>query len=171
MSGDSAGRFIRRAAVLALAVGVIAVGVWTVGAAAQWRAESAPLDAEPVAMSQIDADLAAEVIRADNLSAQVSGVALEVAILRSAVDTASSGVSGDEETAKDLEAKLEKAASKYTKLQAQLKAAQKRLEALNAAAARQAALNRQAASGSSSGSSSRDDEDEHEDDEHEDDDD
>jgi hypothetical protein len=167
MSGELRGRIVRRTAVLALTLGVIAAGVVTVGVAAQWRAESAPIDTAPVAMSQIDEEFSAEIARANNLSAQVSNVALEVAVLRSAVDTAASSVTGDTTTAKSLEAKLEKATSKYEKLLAQLKVAQKRLEALNAAAARQAALNRQASSTSSSSRSSGggDDDHDHEEDE------
>ena len=125
-------------------------------------------------MSQVDADLTAEVSRANNLSAQVSNVALEVAVLRSAVDTASSSVTGDTTAARALEADLAKAKVKYEKLLAQLKKAQKRLEALNAAAARQAAINKQAQSTSSSSKSSGgedrdDDDDEHDDDEEDDD--
>ena len=168
MSGELRSRIVRRTAVLALTLGVIAAGVVTVGVAAQWRAESAPIDTAPVAMSQIDEDFTAEVARANNLSAQVSNVALEVAVLRSAVDTAASSVTGDTTAAKSLEAKLAKATAKYEKLQAQLKVAQKRLETLNAAAARQAALNRQASSTSSSSrSSGGGDDDDHEDDEDE----
>ncbi len=171
MSGEFRSRLARRVAVLALTVGVVAAGAVTVGVAAEWRAESAPLDTAPVAMSQIDEELTAEVTRANNLSAQVSTVALEVAVLRSAVDTASSSVTGDTTTALDLEAKLAKAKARYDKLQGQLKAAQRRLEALNAAAARQAALNRQAQSTSSSSrSSGHDDEDEEDEEDEEDDD-
>ena len=154
MSGEFRSRVVRRVAVLALTLGVVAAGVVTVGVAAAWRAESAPLDTAPVAMSQIDMELTAEVARADNLSAQVSNVALEVALLRDAVDTASTSVTGDTTAAKDLEAKLAKAKVKYEKLLGQLKAAQRRLEALNAAAARQAAINSRAQSSSSSSRSS-----------------
>jgi chromosome segregation ATPase len=148
-------------------------GVVTVGVAAQWRAESAPLDTAPVAMAQINDESTAEAARADNLSAQVSNVALEVAVLRSAVDTASNSVTGDTSSAKDLEKKLAKASTKYEKLLKQLKAAQKRLQALNAAAARQAAINSRAKSSSSSSkaSSGGEKDDEHEDDEEEEDDD
>jgi chromosome segregation ATPase len=172
MSGEFRSRVVRRVAVLALTLGVVAAGVVTVGVAADWRAESAPLDTAPVAMSQIDMELTAEVARADNLSAQVSNVALEVALLRGAVDTASTSVTGDTTAAKDLEAKLAKAKVKYEKLLGQLKAAQRRLEALNAAAARQAAINSRAQSSSSSSrSSGGDDHEEDEEDEEDEDDD
>ena len=132
---------MRRTLVLALTLGVIVAGVFTVGLAAQWRAETAPLDVAPVAMSQVEADLAAEAMRSSDLGGQISDVAGQVATLRGALVTADDTVSADAGSAHALEAKLRAASTRLARLQGQLKAAQRRLAALNDAAARQAALN------------------------------
>ena len=153
MSGELRGRLVRRTLVLAMTLGVIVAGVFTVGLAAQWRAESAPLDVAPVAMSQLDADLAAEAVRSSDLGGQISDVAGQVATLRGALVTADDTVSADAGSAHALEAKLHAASKRLARLQGQLKAAQRRLAALNDAAARQAALNRAAAQQSTAGSS------------------
>ena len=153
MSGELRGRLVRRTLVLAMTLGVIVAGVFTVGLAAQWRAESAPLDVAPVAMSQLDADLAAEAVRSSDLGGQISDVAGQVATLRGALVTADDTVSADAGSAHALEAKLRAASTRLARLQGQLKAAQRRLAALNDAAARQAALNRAAAQQSTAGSS------------------
>jgi chromosome segregation ATPase len=131
---------------------VIAAGVFTVGLAARWRAEAAPLDVAPVAMSQLDADLAAEAVRSTDLTGQVSDVAGQVAMLRGALVAAGDTVTSDTGSAQALQARLDKAKTKLARLQGQLKAAQRRLAALNDAAARQAALNRAAAQRSSTSS-------------------
>jgi septal ring factor EnvC (AmiA/AmiB activator) len=143
-------RIVRRGMVLALTVGVIALGVGTVQVAAQWRADAAPLDTAPVGMETISADYQAELDRAEVLGGQVAEVAGQLATLRGAVLTADESVTGDSDAAHDLQAQLARAKAKLEKLQGQLKAAQARLQALNAAAARQAARN--AATRSSGGS-------------------
>ena len=179
MSAELRGRLLRRGLVLAMTVAVIAVGVAAVAQASIWRAQSAPLDRAPIGMTELDAQLAAEVDREAALTDQVSSVAGEIAVLRGAILTAEDGIAGDAEDAAALEAKLGKAKDKLDTLTRQLKAAKRRLDALNAAAARQAALNRaaaqrqQPATGSTSarsGDDDHEDEDEHED-EHEEDDD
>jgi chromosome segregation ATPase len=145
MSGTVRGRLLRRAAVLGMTIAVVALGVATVGLAAQWRAETAPLDVAPVAMSEVEADLEAEMDRARLLADQIYEVSGQVAVLRGALLTANDTVEGDAGSASELQAKLDKAGAKLARLQKQLKSAQRRLEDLNDAAARQAALNRAAA--------------------------
>jgi TolA-binding protein len=167
MSADLRSRLLRRLLVLGMTVAVVAVGIASVRVAAAWRAEAAPLDTEPVAMSQVEADLGAETVRSTELADQIYEVAGQVAVLRGALLTANDTVTGDHESAARLEARLAKATARLERLQDQLKTAQKRLRQLNDAAARQAALNRAAATSSSgSGGASRDDD--HEDEEHED---
>ena len=111
MSRDTLNRLARRALVLAATVAVIGAAVVTVQVAAAWRAEAAPLDTAPAAMSAINTDMEAEVARTGDLSAQIDDVAGQLSTLKGAG------------------------------LQSQLKGAQARLTALNKAAARQAALN------------------------------
>ena len=152
MSGELRGRLVRRTIVLLMTCAVIAAGVFTVGLAARWRAEAAPLDVAPVAMSQLDADLAAEAVRSTDLTGQVSDVAGQVAMLRGALVAAGDTVTSDTGSAQALQARLDKATTKLARLQGQLKAAQRRLAALNDAAARQAAINRAAAQRSSASS-------------------
>ena len=174
MSADLRGRLVRRGSVLAMTLAVIAVGLAAVAQAAVWRAQSAPLDRAPIGMSELDVQLAAELDRRDSLADQVSTVAGEIAILRGAIVTAEEGIAGDTDAATALETKLGSAKDKLDRLTKQLKAAKRRLDALNAAAARQAALNRAAAQGTTSAPtttrSGGEHEDEHED-EHEEDDD
>ena len=153
MSGELRGRLVRRTIVLVMTCAVIGAGVFTVGLAARWRAEAAPLDVAPVGMSQLDADLAAEAARSTDLNGQVSDVAGQVAVLRGALVAAGDTVTSDTGSAQALQARLDKATARLARLQGQLKAAQRRLAALNDAAARQAALNRAAAQRSSSSSS------------------
>ena len=168
MSRDLLGRLVRRTLVVVLTVGVIAVAVGTVQVAAQWRAEAAPLDTAPVGMQTINADYATEVDRAGVLSGQVAEVAGQLATLRGAVLTANEGVTGEASNAEALQAQLTKAKAKYDKLLGQLKAAQARLQALNAAAARQAARNAAAGSSTSSSATSTRTAEPHEGEEHDD---
>ena len=139
MSRDLARRLARRAAVLAMTLAVVGVGATTVKVAADWRAASAPLDAVPVAVSNLDAQLASETDRAVTLASQVSDVAGQLETLRTAVDEASQHVSGDADTATKMKADLAATTARLADLQAQLAAAQARLAALNAAAAQQGA--------------------------------
>ena len=139
MSRDLARRLARRAAVLAMTLAVVGVGAMTVKVAADWRAASAPLDAVPVAVSSLDAQLASETDRAVTLASQVSDVAGQLETLRTAVDEASQHVSGDADTATKMKADLAATTARLADLQAQLAAAQARLAALNAAAAQQGA--------------------------------
>ncbi len=141
MSGELVRRLVRRAAVLALTLAVIGVGVGTVQVAARWRAEAAPIDAAPVGMDTIGGDAATEIDRTTALSGQLDEVTSQIADLRGAVSTASQGISGDSQSARVLQQQLADTKSKLEALQKQLKAAQQRLDALNAAAARQAAIN------------------------------
>ncbi len=141
MSRPTLIRLVRRAAVLAATAGVIAIAVVTVQVAAAWRAEAAPLDTAPVAMSAINTDMEAEVARTATLSGDIDNVASQLSTLNGAVVTADQAVAGGAENATKLEAQLAKAKKKFEKLQSQLKGAQARLAALNQAAARQAALN------------------------------
>ena len=139
MSRDLARRLARRAAVLAMTLAVIGIGAMTVKVAADWRAASAPLDAVPVAVSNLDGQLASETDRAVTLASQVSDVAGQLETLRAAVDQAGQHVSGDAESATQLKADLAATTAKLADLRAQLANAQARLATLNAAAAQQAA--------------------------------
>jgi len=145
MSGELIQRVIRRVVVLGLTVAVIGVGVATVQVAAQWRADSAPIDTAPVSMDTIAGDASYEIDRTTQLSGQLDTVASQLADLEAAVSTASDGIAGDADHAKALQQQLSDTKARLTALQRQLKAAQKRLNALNAAAARQAAINAAAA--------------------------
>jgi chromosome segregation ATPase len=142
---------VRRALVLAATAGVIGVAVVTVQVASAWRAEAAPLDTAPVAMSAIDGDMEAEVARTETLAGQIDEVAGQLSTLKGALLAANDAMSADAENAAMLQGQLAEAKTRYEKLQAQLKGAQARLVALNKAAARQAALNA-AAKRSSAGS-------------------
>lgn len=152
ISKETLGRLGRRVAVMVATLAVIGVAAGTVQVAAQWRAEAAPLDTAPTNMTSISDDYAIEMERADDLTAQMHGVAAQISSLQAALITANGSVAGDAESATALQAQLDAASVKLTKTQKQLKLAQARLEALNRAAARQAALNRAAASSRSSGS-------------------
>ena len=141
MSRDMINRMARRALVLAATAAVIGVAVVTVQVAAEWRAEAAPLDTAPVAMSAIDGDMEAEAARTEALSGQIDEVAGQLSTLNGALLTANDAMSADAENAATLQGQLAEAKTRYEKLQSQLKGAQARLAALNKAAARQAALN------------------------------
>lgn len=174
MSAELRGRLVRRGLVLAMTFAVIAVGMAAVAQAAIWRAQSAPLDRAPIGMTELDAQLAAEVDREAALTDQVSSVGGEIAVLRGAILTAEDGIAGDADAARALEAKLGTAKDKLDTLTKQLKAAKRRLDALNAAAARQAALNRAAAqrrTTSAPATTRSGGDDDHHEDEHEEDDD
>lgn len=161
MSKASLARLARRGLILGATLAVIGVGAGTVQLAAEYRAAEAPLDAAPVSMSSIEQEYAIEEERAADIAAQVDGVAGQVSSLQAALIAAGGSVSTDAKTAVDLQAQLDAAKTKLTSMQKQLKAAQRRLEALNRAAARQAALNRAASNRSSvsSGSGQYEDED------------
>ena len=141
MSRDMINRMARRALVLAATAAVIGVAVVTVQVAAEWRAEAAPLDTAPVAMSAIDGDMEAEAARTEALSGQIDEVAGQLATLNGALLTANDAMTADAENAATLQGQLAEVKTRYEKLQSQLKGAQARLAALNRAAARQATLN------------------------------
>lgn len=141
MSRETLGRLVRRALVLGMTLAVIGVGFVTVQVAADWRAAAAPLDAAPVGMDTINAQLVSETQRTSDLSGQIGSVAGQVATLEAALVEANQHVSGDADSAATLKQQLADARTKLDALQAQLRAAQDRLAALNQAAARQAALN------------------------------
>ncbi len=142
MSRDTLARLARRAAVVVGTIAVIGVAVGTVQVAAEWRAASAPIDTAPVSMATIDDAAAVEQGRADDITAQMDGVAQQVSSLQAALITANGGVTTDTANAQGLEEQLAAAKAKLTSVQKQLKAAQTRLQDLNKAAVRQAALNR-----------------------------
>jgi chromosome segregation ATPase len=134
MSREVINRMARRTLVLAATAAVIGVAVVTVQVAAAWRAEAAPLDTAPVAMSAIDGDMEAEAARTDALSGQIDEVAGQLATLEGALLTANDAVSADAENAATLEGQLARVKTRYEKLQSQLKGAQARQAAINAAA-------------------------------------
>jgi chromosome segregation ATPase len=144
-------RLGRRAVVLAATVAVIGVGVGVVQVAAEWRAEAAPLDTAPVGMAELSDEFVIETERAADLANQMDGVAGQISGLQAALITANGSVDDDTQAATELQGQLAAAKVKLTVLEKQLKAAGKRLEQLNKAAARQAALNRSAATRSSGG--------------------
>lgn len=167
MSRASLARLARRGLVLAGTLAVVGVAAGTVQLASEWRAAEAPLDTAPVSMSTIEEDYAIEEERAADIAAQMDGVAGQVSSLQAALIAAGGSVDTDAQAAVDLQERLDAATAKLTGMQKQLKAAQRRLEALNRAAERQAALNRSASNASSPSSASREREDEHEDEDHE----
>ena len=144
MSQELARRIVRRILVLSATAAVIGLAAVTVQLAAQWRTDSAPLDTVPVSVSNVNAQLQAEVGRSAALSGQVDQVASQIAELRAAVGTASGAVTQSTTSAQTLKGQLSDAQTKLTAVQAQLQAAQQRLSQLNAAAARQAAANARA---------------------------
>lgn len=151
MTRETLARLARRAAVIAGTIAVIGVAVGTVQVAADWRAAAAPLDSAPVGLTSIEQDYAVERERADDLAAQMDGVAGQISTLQAALITANGSVAGDTEAATDLQEQLAAAKAKLTSIQKQLRGAQERLEALNRAAARQAAANRAGARSTSGG--------------------
>ena len=154
MNKQTLARLGRRALVLAATGGVLAMAVVTVQVAAAWRADIAPLDAQPVSVSSLDASAVTESDRTKELTGQVEGLAKQLDDLTAAISAADGSVEGDLENAAALQAQMDAATAKLSTLQGQLKTAQARLKALNAAAARQAALNKaaKAAAASSGGS-------------------
>jgi len=158
MSGELIQRVIRRVIVLGLTVAVIGVGVATVQVAAQWRADAAPIDTAPVGMDTIAGDASSEMDRTTQLSNQLDGVASQLADLGAAVSAANDSIAGDADHAKALQQQLSDTKARLAALQQQLKTAQKRLDALNAAAARQAAINAAAARPTTTSTSSHEDE-------------
>lgn len=151
MSREMLVRLGRRAVVLAATVAVIGVGVGVVQLATQWRAEAAPLDTAPVGMTDLSDDFAIEAERAADLADQMDGVAGQISGLQAALITADGSIHDDTQAATELQGQLAAAKVKLMVLEKQLKGAQRRLEQLNKAAARQAALNRSAATRSSGG--------------------
>lgn len=141
MSQNALSRLVRRAIVIGATLAVIGIGVGTVKIAGDWRSAAAPLDAAPVGMDSVNAQLVSETQRTGALSDQIGSVAGQVATLQAALVEADQHVSGDTKTAVTLKQQLADARAKLDALQAQLKAAQTRLASLNQAAARQAALN------------------------------
>jgi hypothetical protein len=137
-------RLARRALVLAATVAVLGVAVGTVQLAAQWRAEAAPIDAAPAGMNAIARDYTAESERTKDLSNQLDGVAHQISDLQVALIAANGSIGGETDSATALKGQLATAKTKLGVVQRQLKLAQARLAALNAAAARQAAINRSA---------------------------
>ena len=145
MRGDRIRALARRALVLAATIGVVALAAVTVQAAAMWRTEAAVLDPHPVDAAAISDAAIAEAGRTADLEAQLAGVTKQVSDLQVALTTAGATVDADAADAAATRAQLAKATTKLGTVQAQLKAAQARLAALDRAAARQAALNRAAA--------------------------
>ncbi len=154
MNRQTLARLGRRALVLAATGGVLAVAVVTVQLAAAWRADIAPLDAQPVSVSSLDASAVAESDRTKELTGQVEDLAKQLDDLTAAVSAAGGSVEGDLANAAELQAQMDAATAKLTTLQGQLKTAQARLKALNAAASKQAALNRAARAAAPSGGGS-----------------
>jgi septal ring factor EnvC (AmiA/AmiB activator) len=163
MSRELIHRLLRRGVVLGATVAVIGVAMGTVKVAADWRAADAPLDAAPVGVETINAQLVAETDRASVLAEEIDAVASEIAGLRAAVVTADAQVTDDAAGAEALQARLDAAGKKLRTLQDQLRTARDRLGALNRAAQRQAAAN---SAPRSTSSGSRED-DHHEDEEDE----
>jgi chromosome segregation ATPase len=141
MSHEFLSRLVRKAVVLGATLAVMGLAVGTVKVAADWRAAAAPLDAAPVGMETLSAQLVSENDRASWLSEQMGSVAGQVATLQSAVLDANSHVSSDSQSADALKQSLAATKAKLDTLKGQLAAAQARLAQLNAAAARQATLN------------------------------
>jgi hypothetical protein len=151
---------MRRAAVLAVTLGVVVIGVATVRVAAAWRAAEAPLDVAPTSMDAILQSSQVEAARAAAIAGQVETMAGQVDRLRIALGAANGNASADTQHAATLERQLERTTAQLHHLQSQLRAGQARLAELNAAAARQAALNAEARGGTATVASHGDDHDE-----------
>ena len=134
-------RATRKALVVGATASVIGVGAVCVEYAANWRADSAPLDASPASANSIGSSLAAQHQRTLALAGEIDQVAQQMADLRSALENANGAMATQNGTAAAVQSQLKAAQTKLATIQGQLKAAQTRLTQLNAAAAKQAALN------------------------------
>lgn len=112
---------IRRTLVIAAVVLSLAVGGLAVRAASAWTAASAPLDVPPVSAKTLSQQLVDEQNRSAQLEAQLTALLNQSNDLTDALQMARDRATADGKTAKNL--------------QAQLAAAQKRLAALQRAAA------------------------------------
>ena len=140
-TGSVLHRATRKALVVGATASVIGAGAMCVEYAANWRADSAPLDANAVSATSIGSSLDAQHQRTRALAGEIDQVALQMADLRSALQAANGAMAAQSDSASTVQDQLEAAQTKLAAMQGQLKAAQARLAQLNAAAAKQAALN------------------------------
>ncbi len=140
-TGSVLHRATRKALVVGATASVIGAGAMCVEYAANWRADSAPLDANPASATSIGSSLDAQHQRTVALAGEIDQVALQMADLRSALQAANGAMSAQDGTASTVQGQLKAAQAKLATIQGQLKAAQARLAQLNAAASKQAALN------------------------------
>ena len=158
---------LRRAAVVALTIAMLGVGLVSVRVAADWRAAEAPLDTVPVSAGSVEDAVQAQDDRAVELEDRIRQLTVELDGLQSAVGAAGEAVEGGTGDAETLQGQLDGARERLRTMQRQLKTAQARLVELRRAAARQAAINANAASGVQAAQPAR--EDDHESEEHDDD--
>ena len=128
-------RLLGRRLVIVIACLLAIAGVITVVRTATiLRAEAAPLVVAPVSPKQVSADLAAELSRADGLSADLSNLSEHAAGMHDALSAAGDQMTADGATAAQLRADLAAASKRLATVRAQLAAAQARLGRLVAAA-------------------------------------
>ncbi|HEY5628834.1 MAG TPA: hypothetical protein VIR16_04925 [Candidatus Limnocylindrales bacterium] len=134
-------RASRKALVVGATASVIGAGAMCVEYAANWRADSALLDANPASATSIGSSLAAQHQRTQALAGEIDQLTQQMADLRSALQAADGAMATQNGTASAVQNQLNAAQAKLATIQGQLKTAQARLAQLNAAAAKQAALN------------------------------
>ena len=134
MRGDRLRALARRALVLAATIGVVALAAVTVQAASLWRTEAAVLDPHPVDAAAISDAATAEAGRTADLEAQLAAVTGQVSDLQAALAEAGATVDADAADATATRNQLARATTKLGTVQAQLRAAQARLAALDRAA-------------------------------------
>jgi len=125
---------LRRVAVTAGVVASLVVGVATIRAASDWTAANAPLD-KPVSAQELTQALAVEQARSVDLAARLDAVGGQTAALNVAVGAAAGQVAADQATADALQARLKAAQKKLTALNRQIARAAARLRAAAAAPA------------------------------------
>jgi hypothetical protein len=125
----------RRGAVIVLVALAVVAGLASIRVGAELTAAAAPPPAPPVSMSQLLSDLQAEQARSATLQSQLDELSSLTTQLSDAVDVTQGDIAADGLSATQLRARLKAAQAKLATMAGLLKDAQKRLAALDAAAA------------------------------------
>lgn len=107
----------RRSLTLVGSLGAILLGLAAIQGAAAWTATSAPLTAEPVSATSIEAQLLQEQARSADLQAQLLDLSINAGQLSTALEAAQARIDADATHAKDLERDLKTAKRKLAALQ------------------------------------------------------
>jgi len=127
----------RRAAVTVGVVGSLGLGAATIGAAAQWTAAAAPMQAPPVSAESLALQLANEQARGTDLQSRLQAAITQASQVQAALDAANARIATDGGTAKALRAQTVGAEKKLAALNKQVAAA---AAALKTAATRHASV-------------------------------